>query len=89
MRDFNIKSRTLKVFHIPFGLSNRHNFLMFCFIVVWQNGIMVLKYFVFLHYFKYADREEKLNLENAQLKRQRASLENDLLKTQVSQKMYH
>ena len=50
---------------------------------------MVLKYFVFLHYFKYADREEKLNLENAQLKRQRASLENDLLKTQVSQKMYH
>ncbi|CAL8248578.1 unnamed protein product [Lota lota] len=32
------------------------------------------------------DREEKLNLENAQLRRERASLENDLLKTQASLK---
>jgi hypothetical protein len=53
----------------------------------WYTAIK--KDLAFLQSFKYADRQEKQNLENAQLRRERASLENDLLKTQVSQKMYH
>ena len=68
------------------------NYLYIIFVIIKCQKPYMYKMYVFISMCLYAyklpfesiDMTEKQNLENAQMKREKASLENELLKTQVS-----